>query len=80
MSVLNQLSLLSIARGKDAIIVQINGGFGLRKKLSYLNLREGKVVRKITSQLINGPIIIRIDNRGISIGRGIASKIFAEVK
>ena len=74
-----KLSLIDLSVGKKGTIVCLNGGVGFQKKIVALNIRIGKELEKVASQPFAGPIVIRVDNRKITIGRGIAAKIFVEV-
>ena len=70
------VSLLELRSGKKAVIVFLEGGFEFQRKLASLNIRVGKTISKITSQPFAGPIVVAVDNTEISLGRGIASRIF----
>jgi Fe2+ transport system protein FeoA len=41
-----------------------------------MGIRPGKQVTRFCSMYMKGPITIRIDNVQLSLGRGIADKIF----
>ncbi len=70
MTILNQLE-----NGQKAIIIDINGGRGLIKRLESLNLRKGKEIRKISSAPFQGPIILEVDGCQLALGRGMAAKV-----
>ena len=72
------ITLEQLQNGKEAIIVEVIGGHGLRNRLCCMNIREGKIIKKIISQPLRGPIVIEIDNRQCAIGRGMARKILVE--
>jgi ferrous iron transport protein A len=69
------VALTQLRPGQKALIRKIGGGRGLIDKISCLNLREDKIVTKVTHQPFNGPVVIKIDNCQVAIGRGIAEKI-----
>jgi ferrous iron transport protein A len=73
------ISLADMKVGTRARIVQIDGGLAIRARLSSLNIRIGKAVRKVASQPFRGPVVIEVDGRRLSLGRGMAVKIFVEV-
>ena len=73
------VSLVDMDVGKSARIVQVEGGPASQSKLSSLNIRIGKAVRKVASQPFRGPVVIEVDGRRLSLGRGIAMKILVEV-
>ncbi|RLF41941.1 MAG: ferrous iron transport protein A [Thermoplasmata archaeon] len=68
--------LLSQLRPGDlAKIISIEGGYGLREKLTAMGLREGSIIRVIST---HGPVVIELKRGMISIGRGMAHKIRVE--
>jgi ferrous iron transport protein A len=72
------ITLDKLPNGKSARIMAVYAGRGLNSKLSCMNIRKGKSIKKISSQPLKGPIIIEIDNRQCAIGRGIAMKILVK--
>lgn len=74
------ITLIELENGEVGEIVKLDGGIQLKKKLSSLNIRIGKEVKKIASQPFNGPIVMKIDNTKITMGRGMASKIILKVE
>ena len=71
-----EISLLDLDSGKTAQIIRIDDGIGFQKKISSLNLRIGKDIRKITTQPFRGPIVVEVDNTKIALGRKMAGKSF----
>ena len=74
---LNNLS--SLKPNQSGKIIRIEGGYGLQRKLRILGIREQKIVKVVARQPIQGPIVIQIDNRQTTIGRGMANKIIVEI-
>ena len=72
---MSRVDLTQLREGESGIVAKIDGGFGLTKRLQTLGLRTGKKVTKISSQLMRGPITVRIGNSQIAIGFGMAKKI-----
>ena len=70
------VSLLDLDSGKTARISDMDEGYGFQKKLSSLNLRIGKKIRKITTQPFRGPVVVEVDNTKVALGQGMAGKIF----
>lgn len=58
--------------GELAKIVVVEGGYGLRQKLSLRGISEGDFVRVISS---HGPVTVEVSRNTVSIGRGMARKI-----
>ncbi|GAB6184387.1 FeoA family protein [Thermodesulfovibrio hydrogeniphilus] len=59
---------------RGIIIDVISKGKGIFSHLTALGFHPGKVVEVIDNQR-GGPILIKIDNSRIAIGRGMAMKI-----
>jgi ferrous iron transport protein A len=74
-----EISLVDVSVGKKAEIKRIGGGLAFQRRLSCLNIRIGKRIRKIASQPLRGPVVIEIDGERITLGRGMAMKIIVEV-
>ncbi|NLB59543.1 MAG: ferrous iron transport protein A, partial [Lentisphaerae bacterium] len=48
---------------------------GLRHRLHSIGLQEGKRFRVIAKHHLAGPLVLEVERRQISIGRGMARKI-----
>jgi len=70
-----EITLFNLESGKKATIKRLDGGVEFRKKLTSLNIRVGKTIRKITAQPLHGPVVIEIDNTEAAIGINMAKKI-----
>ena len=70
-----EITLFDLESGKKATIKRLEGGVEFRKKLTSLNIRAGKTIRKITAQPLHGPIVIEIGNTEAAIGVNMAKKI-----
>jgi ferrous iron transport protein A len=77
MNMENSLISLSMMKdGQQATVSAVEGGLGMVEKLTAMGIRPGKQVTRFCSMYMKGPITIRIDNVQLSLGRGIADKIF----
>ena len=74
-----ELTLLELPIGKIGIVKIIIGGFGFRRRVESMGIREGARVKKISSQPFYGPVIVEVNRSCIALGRGIASRIIVEV-
>lgn len=74
MITLNELKI-----GKKAIITEMRGGRNLKHRLESLNLRPGKIIKKISSSPFRGPVVVEVSGCKIAIGRGMANNILLEV-
>ncbi len=61
--------------GKSAVVVGLQGGRGVMRKLDAMGLRPGKGVRMLSSQFMAGPITVLVNGRQVAMGRGIARRI-----
>lgn len=68
---------LSQAKDTKLFVVKINGGNNLLKKLGSMGIYEGVNIEKLTSYN-KGPVIIKVLNSHIAIGRGMAEKIIVK--
>jgi len=75
-----EIPLSRLGTGKTAVIKCLEGGYGLQRKVSCLGLRIGKKVTIMSSQPFRGPLVVKIDNMKIAIGRGMANKVIVEVE
>lgn len=72
-------TLLSLKEGERAAIKRLDGGTTFQRKLRMLGIREGKTISIVTKQLFNGPLVVEVDDRDTTMGRGMAGKIIVEV-
>ena len=66
------MMLSQLKPGDLAKITAIEGGRGLRQKLSLRGISEGSFLRVISNQ---GPVTVEVDRNTICVGRGMARKI-----
>ena len=64
--------LTQLKPGESAKIIAVEGGHGLRQKLSLRGISEGSFIRVISNQ---GPVTVEVDRNTVSIGRGMARRI-----
>ena len=79
-SVVNRVTLAQMQTGQRGKIVEIEGGYGLARKLDALGIRVGKEITKISAQWMRGPVLLRQGNTQTALGFGMASKILVELK
>lgn len=75
---MQKLDLTRLQEGESGVVMNIQGGYGLTRRLESLGIRVGKKVTKVSSQLMHGPVTIQIDNSQVAIGFGMAKKILVE--
>jgi Fe2+ transport system protein FeoA len=59
---------------------RVRGGRGrnLCRRFSNMGIREGAIIKKLSIQPFMGPVIVRVGNCEIAVGRGMASSILVE--
>jgi ferrous iron transport protein A len=72
------LPIAELPHNKMARITELAGGHEFQRKLRNLGIREGKTVRVLASQPFGGPVVIEVDGRATTIGRGMAKGILVE--
>jgi ferrous iron transport protein A len=77
---MEKVDLTQLEEGENGVVVDIQGGHGLIRRLESLGIRVGKKVTKVSSQFMRGPITIRVDNFQVAIGFGMARKILVEIE
>lgn len=78
MQKLSNLYLTNLKVGESGIVLSLEGGSCFQQRLRTLGLKEKKKLRVVAIHPFRGPVVIEIDDRKISIGRGMASKILVE--
>ncbi len=68
-------SLIDLERREQAEVVSFEGGQMMCKRLEGMGIRRGKIISRISSQLMKGPVIVSIDGQQTAMGRGMAAKV-----
>jgi len=76
---MEKVDLTQLEEGESGVVVNIQGGYGLVRRLDSLGIRVGKKVTKVSSQFMRGPITLRVGNSHLALGFGMARKIFVRV-
>jgi len=74
------IDLTQMQPGETGIVKEIQGGYGLIRKLQSMGIRPGKKIIKISSHFWRGPQTVEIDNLQVAIGFGMAKRIFVHVE
>ena len=74
------IDLTRMRQGERGKIVDIQGGWGLLRKMEILGIKQGTEIVKVSSQLMRGPITIRVGNTQVAIGFGMARRVIVEHK
>ncbi|MDO8886608.1 FeoA family protein [Candidatus Oleimmundimicrobium sp.] len=73
------VSLVDMKINQTGIVIKINGGAGLVCRLEALDVRVGKKITKLSSMIMRGPIVVKVNGCQVAVGRGMAKKIMVEV-
>ena len=76
---MRRINLVQMRIGEAGIVVEILGGYGIRRRMYALGVRPGKRIVKVSSQLWRGPVIVKIDNFQVAVGFGMVNKIVVEI-
>jgi len=72
------IDLTQMKAGERGRVVDIQGGWGLSRRLDDLGIRIGTEVVKVSSQIMRGPVTVRAGNTQVAIGFGMASRVIVE--
>lgn len=70
-------TLIELKSGELAKVVTIVGGKGASLRLAAHGIVPGVVVEKV-GNLAGGPVVLKIGQSQVAIGRGLASKVIVE--
>lgn len=73
------MPLANLPYNKKARIVSFEGGYRLKQRLRVMGIREGRVIKIISKQLLKGALTIEVNSCQITMGRGMTQKIIVEV-
>ncbi|PWR73630.1 ferrous iron transport protein A [Methanospirillum stamsii] len=73
------VAVIELQEGKNGTITEIRGGCGVQNQLRSIGIRESKDIFVVTRHPFRGPVVVRIDGKMISLGRGLASRIMVEL-
>ncbi len=62
-----------------ASVQKIEGGHGLIQRLQVMGIRKNQQITIASKQPFRGPITIKVNERELTLGRGMAKKILVEV-
>jgi DtxR family Mn-dependent transcriptional regulator len=75
--------ITSIRAGQEADYGErrrVRRGWGFRKRLEDMGLTPGTKVTVVKSAPFNGPLEVYVRGSRLALGRGMANRIFVEVK
>ena len=72
------MSLLSVNKGQEVILKDIDWGIKLKRKLQNMGLTPGVKINMIQRSSF-GPCVVEVRGTRLALGRGIVSKIFVDL-
>ena len=73
--VMNETILSLLKSGEKATVAALHGGGAFQHRLRSVGLKEGKLLRVVAKHHFAGPMVVEIEQRQITIGRGMARKV-----
>jgi len=74
------ISVVEMNAGEKGKVVGLDGGHGMMRNLESMGIKIGSMIKKISQQLMNGPVVILYGNTQVAMGRGIAGSLMVEVE
>lgn len=73
-------TLEKLKDGSMAVIVEIQGGRGVRQRLGNLGVHPGEQIRILRGGFFGGPALIEVHGIEVGVGRRMAQKIVVETQ
>ena len=70
--------LSKLKKGEKGVVKQLEGGLEFQRKVSSMGIVAGKKIKMLFCQPLNGPIVVKIENMEVALGRGMAGKIIVD--
>jgi ferrous iron transport protein A len=71
-------TLDQIFENRKAKVIDIQGGVGIKQRLSQMGIHPGDCITILRYGALRGPILIEIHGSQVALGRGIAARIIVE--
>lgn len=75
---LRLIPLDRVEKNKKAKVIDIEGGWGVRRRLNQMGIHPGDVLTVMRHGALGGPIVIEVHGFQLALGRGIASQVVVE--
>ena len=72
--------LSDLKDGQTGVIISVQGGRNLTKRLADLGLNSGTEIKVLRMALFSGPVQIEACGSRLVLGRGLAAKILIGIK
>jgi ferrous iron transport protein A len=64
---------------RQARVILIDGGHGVRSHLNTLGIHIGDWLRVVERAPFRGPVLVEVNGTRVAIGRGIAAKVRVDI-
>jgi len=75
----NKVSLVEMLPGQEGTVIAIDGGQGVVNRLWVMGIFPGRKITKLSSLPAQGPVVIKVGNQELALGRGMAQRVIVEV-
>jgi ferrous iron transport protein A len=73
------MTLRNVKQGTTAVVREIHGGHGMRRRLHGVGLHPGNTITIIRSGVFGGPVLVDVHGAHIAIGHRQAQRIEVEI-
>ncbi len=73
------MTLRDLESGDRAVVKEVHGGYGLRRRLGDVGVVPGGTVEVLRSGALGGPVLVAIREARVAIGQRQAQKIEVDV-
>ncbi len=74
------IDLTKMKAGERGTVVMMRGGHGMRARLEGMGVRLGVEIVKVSTQIMRGPLIVRVGNTQVAIGFGMARHVLVKTE
>lgn len=68
-------NLTHLLEGESSTVKALNGGDLFMERMRTIGIKEGKRVKVVAKEPLGGPVVVRVGNTKVTIGRGMAKKV-----
>ena len=72
---MSERPLTELKQGDTATVVALLGGHGFQRRLRSVGIKESKTLRMVAIHPFFGPLVVEVDGKQITLGRGMAQRI-----
>ena len=72
------IPLVQVGATKKAKVIDIQGGLGVKRRLSQMGIHPGDFITVVRYGALRGPMVIEVHGFQLALGRGVASQVLVE--